>query len=175
MSLTVMAYQWGWNYFFPGDTILKLRGFSGGMQQTQQSDQTAESLVVSSKYRCLRRVSPYYDYFATKAPDFISGGARPAIEARPPRPAAALDLWNADRAAAAEGPLTTPRGPCAADPRVGVCQPAGIFRGNGGCLDGVPPVWGGWWMRDKRVHLFNALRTPSAPRYVAALTCTRGD
>ena len=79
MSLTVMAYQWGWNYFFPGDTVAKLRGFSAaGMQQTSQLDQSAEGRVVGSGHH-FRRVSLYCDYFAAEVPDFISSAVPFAI------------------------------------------------------------------------------------------------
>lgn len=72
MSLTVIAYQWGWNYFFPSDTISKLKNFSGGMQQTSQFDQTPESRVTGSKHSHLRKVSPYYDHAIVRAPSFVA-------------------------------------------------------------------------------------------------------
>jgi hypothetical protein len=71
MSLTVIAYQWGWNYFFPSDTVAKLRNFnSGGIVQTQQFDQTPESRISGSKHSPLRKISPYYDHSPVKTPSF---------------------------------------------------------------------------------------------------------
>jgi hypothetical protein len=93
------------------------------MQQTQQSDQTAEGLVVGSKHRRLRRVSPYCDYFAVKAPDFVNTRTHTAVEAHPPRRAAVLGFWGTGHAAAAEVQLTAPLEPCAASLKSSRCRP----------------------------------------------------